>query len=251
MEFDGKVVIVTGSTSGNGEHTAIKFAENGAKVVITGRNEQRMQNVVKRCDEVSPKGYKAFGVIADITKEEDCERLINSTVEHYGKLDILVNNAGCAPFGPLEDPKLLSYLDETINVNIRPTVRLSLLAIPHLVATKGNIVNMSSFGAKKPAASMLPLCTTDAAREMITRVMALELGQKGVRVNCVRPGFIKTPVYEAYGFSFEELMKSVKQPLQKLGSPLDVAHCILFLASEKSSFITGSCLTTDGGILNV
>ncbi|RWS22847.1 3-oxoacyl-acyl-carrier-protein reductase-like protein [Leptotrombidium deliense] len=248
MEFEGKVVLVTGSTSGIGEEIVSVFAANGAKVVVTGRDQTRLNNVLQKCEKLAQGKQKPFGFIADITKDEECNKLIDATIKHFGKLDILVNNAGVSQFAAVGDPSLLKAFDDTLAVNVRPTIHLSNLAVPYLTETKGCIVNITSFKAQKPSIMMLPLCATDAAKEMITKSMALELGPKGVRVNCVRAGFIKTPAYENSGYSFEDVMKSVKQSLDKYGAPEDVAHCVLFLCSEKSAFITGTCLQADGGV---
>ncbi|RWS22646.1 dehydrogenase/reductase-like protein [Leptotrombidium deliense] len=267
MEFEGKTALVTGkeekilcckyrrvfisisgSTSGIGEGIAVSFAKNGAKVVVTGRDKARLDVVVNACNKASPSGHKALGIIAELTKDEDMKRIIDETVKHFGKLDVLVNNAGRTLFSSVEDANLMKTFDMMYATNLRPFIYMSNLAIPHLVKTKGCIVNISSTSAIKPEREMLPTNVIDSGKDMVTRTFALELGPKGVRVNSVRPGWIKTPAYEKEGLVFEQMEGLKKQPIKKHGDPSDVAHCVLFLASPRSAFITGACLQTDGGL---
>ncbi|RWS15756.1 dehydrogenase/reductase-like protein [Dinothrombium tinctorium] len=250
MEFENKVVLVTGSSSGIGEQIALDFAKNGAKVVVTGRNQERVEAVRNKCSQISPNQQRAIGVIADLTDDSEMRKLIESTIIEFGQLDVLVNNAGTVKFVAVDDPSLITACDAQYRNNLRPYIYLSNLAIPHLIKTKGCIVNISSTSALKPEPEMLPINVIDAGKDMVTRSMALELGPKGVRVNSVQPGWIKTPMYEKEGLVFEELEGFAKQPLKKVGLPEDVSHCVLFLASSKAAFITGTCLQTDAGLLD-
>ncbi|RWS24505.1 dehydrogenase/reductase-like protein [Leptotrombidium deliense] len=248
MDFEGKVVIVTGSSSGIGEEIAVSFAKKGAKIVLNGRNQERLQKVFDKCVHSSPTHSKPLMVIADLSVDGDLKRLLDTAISEFGKLDILINNAGESYFAPVDDPEIIDAFDKSVKNNLRPLLVLSNLAIPHLVETKGCIVNISSCMSQKPEPYMLTLSATDSSKEMITRSMALELGPKGVRVNCVRPGFIKTPAYEKSGYVFEDMEFLKKQPIQKHGGPEDVANAVLFLASPESAFITGTCIQVDGGV---
>ena len=149
-DFSGKVVIITGSSSGIGAYTAIEFARTGAQVVITGRSQTKLSEVGKQCSEASSTGLKPLQVVADICEPEDCKTLIESTIDKFGKLDVLVNNAGAGGPGSIEDPNILEDFDNMINVNLRSVVYLTHLAIKHLEKTKGSIVNISSLAGMKP-----------------------------------------------------------------------------------------------------
>lgn len=148
--FTGKVVLVTGSSSGIGATTAEEFAKAGAQVIITGRNARNLAKVGEKCLKVSPKGLKPLEIVGDVSKEEDCKRLIDSTIETFEKLDILVNNAGRGGRSAIDDPKILEIFDGQMNVNLRPVIHLTHLSVEHLEKTKGNIVNISSFRGLRP-----------------------------------------------------------------------------------------------------
>jgi NAD(P)-dependent dehydrogenase (short-subunit alcohol dehydrogenase family) len=149
-DFSGKVVIVTGSSSGIGEAIAIHLSQLGAQLVITGRNEDNVKRVAKQCLSVSPKGLKPLQVIADITKDEDAKRLIETTAKEFGKIDVLVNNAGAGWLTIITDPNVMENYEQVMKIDLRAVVYLVHLAIPYLEKTKGNIVNISSVGAIKP-----------------------------------------------------------------------------------------------------
>ena len=149
-DFSGKVVLITGSSDGIGAVTAVEFARNGAQVVITGRNAQNLSDVAKECQKVSPKGLKPLEVVADVTKDADCKRLVDSAINAFKKLDILVNNAGGAGMGPITDPKILDTYQRVFDTNVRSVVYLTHLCVNHLEKTKGNVINISSVLGIKP-----------------------------------------------------------------------------------------------------
>ncbi|CAG2118366.1 unnamed protein product [Medioppia subpectinata] len=143
-DFTGKVVLITGSSSGIGATTAIEFSRSSAQVVTTGRKAENVTQVANKCHKVSPKGLKALEVVADVTKEDDCRRLVDTTIKSFGKLDILVNNAGKGSHNSLYDSHLMDSYDEVMATNLRSVVYLTHLCAPHLEKTRGNIVNISS-----------------------------------------------------------------------------------------------------------
>ena len=149
-DFTGKVVLITGSTSGIGAVTAVEFARLGAQVVVTGRRKDRVSAVAKQCAEASPTGAKALEVVADVTNDDDCRRLVADTIKTFKKLDILVNNAGRGVVSSIRDGDILDKYELIMNTNLRSVVRLTHLCVEHLEKTKGNIVNMSSLLALKP-----------------------------------------------------------------------------------------------------
>ena len=186
--FIGKFAIVTGSSSGIGAATAIHFAQFGGQVVITGRNEEKLQKVFDECIKAAQGnfGTKVIQLIGDVTDLEFCKKLIKTTIETFGKIDILVNNAGLAIQSSIYDKKLLTNYDKMMDINLKSIVVLTQLAVPYLEQTKGVIVNMSSVRSAKPSPSFSFYCMVGAALDMFTKCLALEVGPKGIRVNSVK-----------------------------------------------------------------
>lgn len=149
-DFTDKVVIVTGASGGIGSDTCKKYASFGAHVVATGRNADRLKDVAKAVKCLSPKGYEALVVPADLTNAEDVKRLVQTTIDKHGKLDIVVANAGVFSSALIDNPKLLDIFDNTMLTNVRPVLRLLQLAVPYLEKTKGNIVITSSMLSFRP-----------------------------------------------------------------------------------------------------
>nr|XP_049694241.1 17-beta-hydroxysteroid dehydrogenase 14-like [Helicoverpa armigera] len=246
MSFQDKVVIVTGSSSGIGAAIAIKFAEEGAKVAIVGRNQEKLNNVAKKCG-------KPLVLVADVTKDEDNKRIVDETVRVFGKLDILVNNAGVANSGSIQAEDAMTTFDKLMTTNLRSAVYLTHLAAPHLVKTKGNIVNISSVVAFRVITKeMFAYCTSKAALDHFSRAVALELASSGVRVNIVNPGPVHTDCFVNSGATKEQEAAILKQlgdamPLKRVSVSEEIADLVLFLASEKAKAITGSNFVTDNG----
>ncbi|XP_056013605.1 3-oxoacyl-[acyl-carrier-protein] reductase FabG-like isoform X2 [Ostrea edulis] len=248
-KLDGKVALITGASSGIGAGTAILFCRLGAKVSITGRNVDNLAETAAQCEKEN--GKRPLTLSGDLTKEDFIKRLVDETVKHYGKLDILVNNAGILKSGSIETTSLEQY-DECMNTNVRAIYHLTMLAVPHLVNAKGNIVNVSSMAGIRSFPGFLPYCVSKSALDHFTRCTAIELAPKQVRVNSVNPGVIITNIFKTLGMNeeayqeFLELSKT-KHPLGRSGEVEEVANAIAFLASDSASFITGVQLPVDGG----
>ncbi|XP_013191442.1 3-oxoacyl-[acyl-carrier-protein] reductase FabG-like [Amyelois transitella] len=248
MSFKNKVVIVTGASSGIGASTAVLFAKEGADVVIVARNEIKLKKVEEDCAKV---GKKPLIIKADVSNDDDVKRIIDDTIAKYKKIDVLVNNAGIARIGTILDGSVPKIYDLLMNTNVRSVVQLTTLAAPHLVKTKGNIVNVSSVsGITINNAEMGTYCTTKAALSHFSRATALELASHGVRVNIVSPGPVYTDIIENSGLdkSFEELGANTALN-NRISRPEEIADLILYLASEKAVGITGSNFVSDNGML--
>lgn len=251
MNFDGKVVLITGASSGIGEGTAKYLAKLGASLALTGRNVDNLNKVGAACEAADPNGKKPLLLVADVTKVEDNKRVIEDVIAKYGRLDVLVNNAGIIGNGSIEDTSLEQY-DEIMNTNVRAVYHLTMLAVPHLVQSKGNIVNLSSVAGSRSFPGILAYGMSKAAIDQFTRCTALELAPKQVRVNAVNPGVIVTDIHKRGGMSEEAyaaFLEKCKQThaLGRPGTPEEVAATIAFLASDAASFITGVTINVDGG----
>lgn len=245
MSFSGKVVIVTGASSGIGADAATEFAKEGAKVVLVGRNDARLHTVAEK--------IKNFGAVAPLTiladVSKDATRIIHQTIQHFGQLDVLVNNAGIGNTDTASTVDLDRF-DRVFATNVRGVVELTKLAVPHLENTKGNVVIISSDIGIKPLMQCTSYCMTKAAINMYTKCASLELAPKGIRVNAVNPGLTKTAFMEPLGTEmvnhFYEQHKH-EVPVGRNGEVGDITNGILFLANEKSSFINGALLVINGG----
>ncbi|XP_075974686.1 3-oxoacyl-[acyl-carrier-protein] reductase FabG-like [Anticarsia gemmatalis] len=254
MSLQNKVVIITGASSGIGAATAIKFVEEGAFVTIVGRNAEKLRDVTAKCAAV---GNKPLVISAELTNDEDLRRIIDSTIKHFGKLDVLVNNAGIVHYGDILSENAMSSFDKMIATNLRPAVYLTHLAAPYLIETKGNIVNVSSVTGKRVA---LPNCfaynTSKAGLDHFTRSMASELAAKGVRVNSVNPGIVRTDLSQNLGIEKDQEDDfwngfNKTAPLGKIAGSEEIADMIVFIASDKGKSITGASFVIDNGSMVV
>ncbi|KAL0818865.1 hypothetical protein ABMA28_008184 [Loxostege sticticalis] len=251
MSFNNKVVLVTGSSSGIGAAIALKFAEEGANVAIVGRNADKLKNVSK---DIAKIGNKPLVIAADVAKEDDAKRIVNDTVKHFGKLDVLINNAGVGQFAGITEANALTVFDHVMNTNLRSAVYLTHLASKHLIETKGNIINISSGAGQMVMERGFSYCTSKAAMDHFARAIALDFAPKGVRVNTISPGPVKTDIVENMGAS-KEMEKALwdkfteQTPLKRISDPSEIAYLALFLASEKAVGITGSTYVSDNGAL--
>lgn len=247
MSFEGKVVLITGASSGIGAGAAIHLSRLGASVAIVGRDAEKLNHVTQQIHEAgSPEPLE---IIADLTT--DAERIICETIDRFGKLDVLVNNAGILiNSGEILDN--LEVFDRTMNVNVRSVLQLTKLALPYLEESKGNIVNTSSILGSVAFPSGIAYAMSKAAIDHFTRCAALDLASKGIRVNAVCPGIVITPLFETMGMDAEareQLFETSKEtyPLGRVGNVDDISNSIAFLANDAASHITGILLTVDGG----
>lgn len=249
-DLKGKIALVTGATSGIGEATALLFAEHGAKVVASGRREDRGQSVV---DKITGGGGEAIFVKADMKKREDIENLVNATLEKFGRLNCAVNNAGIT--GPtlteLADVEESDW-DELFDVNLKAVWLCMKYQIPAMKKSGGgSIVNISSIYGYKPA-DLGNACYVVSKHGVIalSKAAAIDYGQQGIRVNAVSPGFTHSEMVDPYLDAEPELMKTVIQnhsAQNRVGESAEVAEAIVWLSSDVSSFVNGSVITTDGG----
>ncbi|EYC40806.1 hypothetical protein Y032_0596g442 [Ancylostoma ceylanicum] len=258
--FQGKVAIITGSSSGIGAGTAVLFASEGAKVTITGRKEDGLQATKKAMLEAGAKEDDINVVAADVTDAHGREQIVSSTVQKFGQIDILVNNAGGAfrsESGSLKMDSGLDVLEKTMQLNLYSVVEMIQLARPHLVKSKGEIVNISSIaGQPMGFARTAFYSSAKAALDQLTRAAAMDLIADGVRVNSVSPGAVVTRFGQNMGFT-DEMSEKMYQfyasnraalPAGKVGEPSDIASVIAFLADRsQSSYIVGQTIIADGG----
>lgn len=241
-----KVAIITGAGSGIGRSTAILFAKNGANLVLSDINDEHLQKVVS---EAKGLGAEAIGVKADSSDPKDNELIVNIALEVYGKLHIAVNNAGiggaAAPVGEYE----IGEWQKVININLNGVFYGMRHQIPAIEKTsgKGSIINVASILGSVGFANSAAYVAAKHGVVGLTKSAAMEYSAKGIRVNSVGPGFIKTPLVES-SLPAEALDMLVGlHPIGRLGEPEEVAQVFLFLASDQSSFVTGSYYTVDGG----
>lgn len=250
MDFLDKVVIITGASSGIGAAAAVMYSKQSAKLVLVGRNEQLLNEVAKQCE--AAKGIKPLIVKTDLSIDDHVKNVVKKTIETFGRIDVLVNNAGLGVRASITDG--IEPFDNAISINVRSAYLLSGLATPHLIKSKGNIVNVSSvagFGPI-PGVNFLPYCISKAALDQFTRCLAVDLGPQGVRVNSVNPGCTRTPFAEAAGYSKEQVSQLYKNrasayPLRKITESEDVADLILYLSSDRARSITGTTHVIDNG----
>ena len=239
-----KVAIISGGGSGIGAATAVRFAEEGAKVVICGRRMEPLQHVVAR---IEAAGGEACAFAVDVTQQQAVAQLIDDTVARFGKLNILVNNAVAVVPGML---KKITADDWRKNfaVSVDATLFMMQAAYPQLKQHRGAIVNMSSILGQFGTPAMTGYSAAKSAVVAMTRNAAIEWARDNIRANTVVPGTIMTPPTEAMlGDEEAQRAGAALVPLKRIGDPVECANAILFLASDEASYITGIALTVDGG----
>jgi NAD(P)-dependent dehydrogenase (short-subunit alcohol dehydrogenase family) len=249
MRLKDKVALITGGTSGIGEATALLFAAEEASVAITGRNHSRGTAVAER---IQQKGGEAIFVRADVSLAKDCRHAVDETVRAFGRVDILFNNAGVFyPQTALECSE--REWDEQIDVNLKGTFLMSKFALPMMIAQKsGVIINNSSGWGIVGGDHAVAYCASKGGVVLMTKAMAIDHGAQGIRVNCVCPGDVETPMLPAdakmRGLKWEDYIAGcATRPLGRVGTVEEIAKAVLFLASDDSSFMTGAALVVDGG----
>lgn len=247
-QFSGKVAFVTGATSGIGQACAIAFATAGATIVGVGRKAEALRDGEQRIRDL---GSEALMIQADLSREQEAERVIKEAIETFGGIDVLVNAAGHISNGTIENTSLEAW-DEMMNVNVRAPFQLMQKALPSLIARRGNIVNVSSVTGLRAFPGVLAYCVSKAALDQLTRCASLELATKGVRVNAVNPGVVVTEIHKRGGMNDEAYAAFLEHsktthPLGRTGRPEEIASLVLYLASDQASWITGATYSIDGG----
>jgi 2-hydroxycyclohexanecarboxyl-CoA dehydrogenase len=248
--LSGKVAAITGGASGIGEATARLFAEEGARVAIADLDVDRGRTVA---DEIRATGARAFFVETHTEREADAIGFVRGAREEFGRLDVLVNNAGMRLYQSVVDASEASW-DAILGVNLKGYAFCAKAAIPEMrTSGGGSIVNVASVRAVVAGGNTVQYDTTKAAVAGLTRAMALDHAAEGIRVNAVCPGPIFTRFHERRGTAAGKTVEEFKAEfgrgtmLKRPGTPREVAACILFLASDEASFVTGTCLFVDGG----
>jgi 3alpha(or 20beta)-hydroxysteroid dehydrogenase len=240
----GKVALITGAANGQGEAEAELFVAEGASVMVT--DVQDVGEVVARL------GEQAYGAILDVVDEAQWARAVAATVEHFGRLDVLVNNAGIGiPPRPLVDETIEEH-HRVLSIN-SDGVYLGIRAVTAVMSEQrsGSIVNISSIDGLAGVAGMMSYSASKFAVTGMTQVAALELGSRGIRVNSIHPGVIATPMVDQAPDEVKAKIQAIlnRQPIARMGTAKEVAYLALYLASDESSYCTGSQFTIDGGHL--
>jgi NAD(P)-dependent dehydrogenase (short-subunit alcohol dehydrogenase family) len=249
MRLANKVALITGGTSGIGDATAILFAREGASVALSGRNQERGQQVR---DTILRNGGKAIFIKADVRQAEDCRRAVDETLSAFGQLDILFNNAGVFYAHTVIDCSEKEW-DEQLDVNLKGTFLMSQFALPEMIRRgSGVIINNSSGWGIAGGDSAVAYCASKGGIVLLTKAMAIDHGRQGIRVNCICPGDVDTPMLPAdarmRGLKWQDYLAGcANRPLGRIGTPDEIAKAVLFLASDDSSFMTGAALVVDGG----
>lgn len=246
LKLKGKICIITGATSGMGKAIAERFHAEGAKLVLSGRNE-------KRGDALSNTFSDSVFVAGDVKDVAYNTKLVDVALETFGSLDIVSMNAGALGLGSVTDLPIESW-QSTLDTNLSSLFYLSKAALPYLVKTKGNMIINASIAAYKSFPNHPAYCASKAGALALMKQMAVEYAPQ-VRVNAICPGPVDTPLIWDSAKAFENPASAVENAakatlMKRLGQPEDIANLVLFLASEEASWITGTAMNIDGGILN-
>ena len=243
MNLSGKIALVTGGSRGIGFATAKILAENGATVIVTAKNQERLNQSVSEI-------RNAIGIVANIRDKNQVKNVINKIIEKFGKLDILVNNAGIFPgikkLHEIEEEEWVEVLD----VNLTGAFRFTKESIPYLLKTRGCIINIASDAGLKAyqGFNVDAYSASKASLILLTKCWALEYAKEKIRVNCICPGVVNTDMSKPFlkTATDKEFMNN-EHPLGRIGEPEEIGKAVLYLASDDASWITGSILTVDGG----
>jgi len=247
MRLDGKAMLVTGATSGIGAAIALEAASEGARLLLTGRSAGRGEDIRRQC------GGEAVFVAADVTEKGVAERLVDAAVKQFGRLDILVNNAGIVHRHTAETATDQEW-DDVISVNVTSVFRMSRAALPQMKRQGGGtIINIGSDWALVGGRNAFAYCASKGAVAQMTRAMAVDHARDNIRVNCICPGDIDTPMLASgiakRGMTQEQGLKHLADqiPMGRVAQPREIGRAAVFLASADSSFMTGAMLSVDGG----
>ncbi|WP_017547806.1 SDR family NAD(P)-dependent oxidoreductase [Salinicoccus carnicancri] len=248
--YEGKAVVITGSSKGIGRKTAEQMVKLGAKVMLVARGEE---DLIKAKDEISRHGEVDY-VQMDVTEEDAADKIIDATVSRFGRVDILINNAGGSFAKAFEDVEISDW-EQDIDLKLMAAVRVSKAALPHLKENGGAILNMTAVLGKTPPPSSLPTTVSRAAGMAMTKAMSKDLGQYNIRVNAVCIGLIKSDQImkkwksDAPDLSWEEYARLDEHniPLGRIGDTEEAANVITFLCSDLASYVSGVAVNVDGG----
>ena len=246
--FENKVVIVTGGGSGIGQATAVLYAQGGAKVIVSDIDEKGGQETVAS---IKKAGGDASFVKTDVSNPEDCEALVKTTIRIYGRLDMAFNNAGIGgEMNPIADMSVEGWL-KVINVNLNSVFYCMKYELPEMLKQgHGSIVNMSSILGQVAFGNSAAYVAAKHGVVGISRNAAVEYAKQGIRVNAVGPAFINTPLLSALDQKMKVALVTM-HPIGRLGEPKEVAELVVWLSSDKASFVTGNYYAVDGGYLSV
>jgi NAD(P)-dependent dehydrogenase (short-subunit alcohol dehydrogenase family) len=249
VRLKGKVALITGGTSGIGSATAVRFAREGAAVTITGRNIEHGEQVVR---DIVANGGEALFVRADVRFADQCRNAVAQTLDRFGQIDVLFNNAGV--FHPRTVPDCTEEeWDETIDSSLKGAFLMSKFTLPSMIERgSGSIIHTSSGWGILGGNDAAAYCAAKGGLVIMAKAMAIDHGPDGIRVNCVCPGDVLTPMLHddaaKRGMSWEDYAAgAVERPLGRIGTVEEIAEAVLFLASDESSFVTGEALVVDGG----
>ncbi len=249
MKLQNKVALITGGTSGIGEATALLFANEGARIAITGRSAERGNKIVEK---IKRNGGQAIFIKTDVSIAQDCRNALDQTIAEFGRLDILFNNAGVFFAHDVVECTEEEW-DSQLDVNLKGTFLMSKFALPGMIARgNGVIVNNSSGWGLVGGDKAVAYCASKGGIVLLTKAMAIDHGPQGIRVNCVCPGDVDTPMLpedaKFRGMKWDEYIAgAANRPMRRIGTPEEIARAVLFLASDDSSFMTGAALVVDGG----
>jgi len=248
-QLNGKVALITGGASGIGQATALLFAQEGARVAVADIDEEHGKAVVQ---EIESQGGQAIFIRCDVTRAGDCRGAVEATFERLGRLDILFNNAGIIRRADVVETTEAEW-ERVMDVNVKSIFLMSKYAVPVMArAGGGTIINTSSGWGLRGGRKAASYCASKGAVVNLTRAMAIDHGYQKIRVNCLCPGDVDTPMlrHEAQQLGQPEaefLAEAAERPLHRFGQPDEIAQAALYLASDTSSYVTGSALVIDGG----
>ncbi len=253
MNFENKVVLVTGARKGIGKAIALKFAEHGAKIIANATKPDKGKTDIETVKIINDNGGEAIFIAGDVSNPKSAEVIVNEGINHFGRIDILINNAGIVIPGRLDNTTVEDY-DMTMDVNVKGTFFMSKYTVEHMKNQGGGvIVNMGSVAALKGHVDRAVYCASKGAVVALSKAMAADYVKDNIRVNVVCPGTTYTPAIEAKIKSSENPaeMEAVfinRQPMGRLGKVEEIAHAVLFAACEEASYMTGSIIVIDGGM---
>ena len=247
FSLEKKIAIVTGGSRGIGRSIALGFARAGADVVVTSRTAKDVERVA---GEIEREGRKALAIAADVSKSEDVDKIIKRSLKAFGRIDILVNNAGISPIYKRAERITEEEWDQIMGVNLKGTFLCCLAAGEVMIEQqRGNIINITSVGAKVGLTRLLVYCASKGGVEQITKVLALEWARHNIRVNAIGPAYVETaltkPIQESPRL-YDPLLQQT--PMGRFAKPEEIVGAAIYLASPASSYVTGETIYVDGGL---